>query len=176
MFYVFLCCTVCLFLYGPFVMLPLNLTYLHYLQHSFFEFIYSINVFYFSKQFNSMSFVNKIHVIKHVSLEVKHRDVIQLNRCIRYGSVRVYVNAAQKHTHMSFLRFECFHWCIKHVCGDFDISEEKKTYMYQYINDPLNEPSLTTFNHSVRTTCSIHTMNRFYEPLSKWMHIHQYLI
>jgi len=37
LFYVFVCCYVCWFCTGHFVMVPLNLTYLHYLQHFFFE-------------------------------------------------------------------------------------------------------------------------------------------
>ena len=41
----FLCCSVCWFLYGPFATAPLNLTYLHCLQHSFFEHLF--NVYYF---------------------------------------------------------------------------------------------------------------------------------
>jgi len=40
MFNVFLCRSVCWFVYGPFVMVPLNLIYLQCLQHSFFEHLF----------------------------------------------------------------------------------------------------------------------------------------
>ena len=41
MFYVFLCCAVCLCT-GHFVMVRLNLTYLQCLQHSFFEHLFNL--------------------------------------------------------------------------------------------------------------------------------------
>jgi len=41
-FYVFLCRSVCWFCTGHFVMVPLNLTYLHCLQHSFFEHLFNL--------------------------------------------------------------------------------------------------------------------------------------
>jgi len=37
-----LCCSVCWFLYGHFVMLHLNLTYLHCLQHSYFKHLFNL--------------------------------------------------------------------------------------------------------------------------------------
>jgi len=42
-FYVFLCRPVCgVFVPAIFVMVPLNMTYLHYLQHSFFEHLFNL--------------------------------------------------------------------------------------------------------------------------------------
>jgi len=42
-FCVFLCCFVCVYCTGHFVMVPLNLTCLHYLQHSFFEHLFNLH-------------------------------------------------------------------------------------------------------------------------------------
>ena len=40
-FYMFFCGSVCWFLYEPFRMVHLNLTYLHCLQHSFLEHLFN---------------------------------------------------------------------------------------------------------------------------------------